>query len=392
MGSGRNTVPLFDLLSNRQGDSAKHTSAAKPTVRIDLQPAHTPPTPVTRQPIYKEPAPTPADTNTQTAPQTDEDLAAPTFVAVPPAAPASTPSGVRFSGPLIQAADDEPAAVSIPTYPSIELEAKPTPTTTPAQAAATPARKPLPTLGSYERPQQPSLKPLIAAAAAILVIVGLAGYVIGAKITQWKMEQPARVDPNTAVSGVQPNTPNSLSDALSNPPAKPVVLQQGKTPTPTPTPTQQQPKPIAPAPIAATLLPTEVFTSADPKVLLNSVITAKGLLAEDPRIGEKNYLNVVSLKRPDAESAIKFLTANGLESFAIPVDPKSSLAKNLDPSKAIFRVYLAQGFTRAEYGEQQRTRDKMQRDVAKLGTVWQKELKGTSNLGSSTWEKYIPNR
>ena len=117
-----------------------------------------------------------------------------------------------------------------------------------------------------------------------------------------------------------------------------------------------------------------------------AVITSKGLLAGDPREAELNYLNLATLPRTDSESAIAFLAANGVEAFAVPVDPTDSEAKNPAPSK--YRLWVLPGITTEDYRQRKTVRTRLEAEVSRLGQIWRKEHRGTSDFSQPLWEKF----
>jgi hypothetical protein len=117
-----------------------------------------------------------------------------------------------------------------------------------------------------------------------------------------------------------------------------------------------------------------------------AVITSKGLLAGDPREAELNYLNLATLPKADSESAIAFLASNGVEAFAVPVDPTDSGAKNPAPSK--YRLWVLPGITTEDYRQRKTVRTRLEAEVSRLGQIWRKEHRGTSDFSQPLWEKF----
>jgi hypothetical protein len=113
------------------------------------------------------------------------------------------------------------------------------------------------------------------------------------------------------------------------------------------------------------------------------VLTARGLVA-DPRQKGLNYLRLADLPRADAEGAIAFLNANGLDVMGIPVDTPRWASKN-DGSVQWYALYVNQGLTREQLGLPGKTA--LESQVRKLGEIWQRQHRGSSNFAQPGWEK-----
>lgn len=114
------------------------------------------------------------------------------------------------------------------------------------------------------------------------------------------------------------------------------------------------------------------------------VLSSRGMSA-DPRQKGLNYLNLASLPRTDAEGAIAFLSANGVEVAGVPVDPPPWAPKNQGPAQW-YALYVTQGLTREQLGLD--VRANLEARVSQLGQVWQKQHRGSSNFSRPAWEKY----
>lgn len=114
------------------------------------------------------------------------------------------------------------------------------------------------------------------------------------------------------------------------------------------------------------------------------VLLSRGMSA-DPRQKGLNYLNLASLPRTDAEGAIAFLSANGVEVAGVPVDPPPWAPKNQGPAQW-YALYVTQGLTREQLGLD--VRANLEARVSQLGQVWQKQHRGSSNFSRPAWEKY----
>ena len=128
----------------------------------------------------------------------------------------------------------------------------------------------------------------------------------------------------------------------------------------------------------------------DPNAPGLAVMSASGFLADDPREEATNYLELATLPRDEASSAIKFMSEHGVPVIGIPrLDSRRSDANN--PSR-----YTLYSLGVAAPGDQFRTmtreRDDHQRLIAKLGNQWQQEFRGGSDFAVSKtqWVKYTP--
>jgi hypothetical protein len=116
-------------------------------------------------------------------------------------------------------------------------------------------------------------------------------------------------------------------------------------------------------------------------------LTAKGWLPSDPRQDGLNYLLLASFNLTEAEDAVVFLSENGLETFALYVDPSRIRGNNPDPTRP-FRLFASRGITSDEYSKKMTARTGIEGQVARLGPRWQKERKGSSNFAKPDWQKY----
>lgn len=117
------------------------------------------------------------------------------------------------------------------------------------------------------------------------------------------------------------------------------------------------------------------------------MITAKGGLAGDPRERGLNYCVLATLSGPDAKRAIDFLAENGVEAIGLPVDGRGRSGNNLD-SPLTYQVIALPGITREEYAQKRTARSNLEANVTRLGQIWQREHRGTSNFARFGWTKY----
>ncbi len=116
-------------------------------------------------------------------------------------------------------------------------------------------------------------------------------------------------------------------------------------------------------------------------------LTAKGWLPSDPRQDGLNYLLLASFNLTESEDAVVFLSENGLETFALYVDPSRVQGNNPDPTRP-FRLFVSRGISSDEYSKKMTARTGVEGQVARLGPRWQKERKGSSNFAKPDWQKY----
>ncbi len=125
-----------------------------------------------------------------------------------------------------------------------------------------------------------------------------------------------------------------------------------------------------------------VTTINDPK----AIISVKGLLASDPREPGLNYLHIERLPAGDAEKVIAFLTRSGVETIGVPVESSKKAANNVP----LYSVVALRGITGEQYRQKDKARSGLESEVVRLGTIWQREYKGTTNFTRSNWMKYQP--
>jgi hypothetical protein len=115
-------------------------------------------------------------------------------------------------------------------------------------------------------------------------------------------------------------------------------------------------------------------------------LTSRGWEQEDPREGGLNYLLLAYLTQTESEDAVTFLSQNGLETFALRVDPQQVRGNNSGPTRP-YKLYVSKGITSDEYSKKMTAKTNVEAAVARLGPRWQKERKGSSNFGKPAWEK-----
>ncbi len=121
-----------------------------------------------------------------------------------------------------------------------------------------------------------------------------------------------------------------------------------------------------------------------------AIMTPSGFIEDDPRETATNYLELATLDRDEARSAIEYMNTRSIPLIGIPrLDSRRSDANN--PSR-----YTLYSLGVAAPGDQFRTmtreRDDHQRQIASIGKQWQREFRGGSDFAVSKtqWVKYTP--
>lgn len=146
------------------------------------------------------------------------------------------------------------------------------------------------------------------------------------------------------------------------------------------------------APIANRPASVEVSSTASP-TSESDVFLPQGWTAVDPREVGLNYLHFQIMARQEAELAVKFLSANGLEALAVPlkVDRSGSRGNNPPPADAKYRVVLRKGLTGDEFREGT-AKQSMQAGAQRVGQVWKRDHRGTTDFSACSWEKLVESR
>ncbi|MBL4592175.1 MAG: hypothetical protein JKY96_09485, partial [Phycisphaerales bacterium] len=204
---------------------------------------------------------------------------------------------------------------------------------------------------------------------AVAVVLGLGvliwtvGYRSGVSAGKAQMESLVKADP--VVRPVDPNTNNGGAAAQPAP--------NSATP-PLDSPLGTDPLPIQPG--------------INPDAPGMAIMTASGFIDGDPRETATNYLELATLTKDEADSAIGYMNSHGVPVIGIPrLDSRRSDANN--PSR-----YTLYSLGVAAPGDQFRTmtreRDEHQWLIASLGKQWQREFRGGSDFAVSKtqWVKY----
>jgi hypothetical protein len=117
-----------------------------------------------------------------------------------------------------------------------------------------------------------------------------------------------------------------------------------------------------------------------------SVLSVRGPIGSDPRTPGLNYIHIERLPRADAEKVIAYLSKSGIETIGVPVERNPKAANNLP----LYSVIALKGITGEQYRLKDKARSSLESEVVRLGAIWQKEYKGTTNFIRFTWMKYQP--
>jgi hypothetical protein len=139
---------------------------------------------------------------------------------------------------------------------------------------------------------------------------------------------------------------------------------------------------IEPAPPATSAAPRN---AAPAPPASGAIMVAGGSTGADPRQPRTNYLALSELDASEARRAIEYFASRGVRLVGIPVAPGSDAAAN----RGRFRLYsLGLAVPSAEYSAMRAGREQHQAEVARLGSVWQREHGGTSNFSQTYWERF----
>lgn len=111
------------------------------------------------------------------------------------------------------------------------------------------------------------------------------------------------------------------------------------------------------------------------------IITATGMLHEDPREPLVNYLVLATLAEGRASEAVQFLATRGVEAIAVPTRPGSGLYRVVSLEVAV---------PSGAYRERAADRHRHEAEVAGLGRVWLRQHGGSSDFSSTMWALYEP--
>lgn len=118
-----------------------------------------------------------------------------------------------------------------------------------------------------------------------------------------------------------------------------------------------------------------------------AILSSAGVLASDPRQPGRNYLQLATLDREQAQRAIDYLAAGGVEAIGVPVvDPRTGTANN----PARYAVFATVGITGEEYKNRRPVMTELEAKVARIGERYRREAKGPTDFSRPLWAKYNP--
>ena len=115
-------------------------------------------------------------------------------------------------------------------------------------------------------------------------------------------------------------------------------------------------------------------------------LTVRGWIATDPRKNGHNYLKLATaMPGEEAERAIAFLAARGVEAMGVRVDASTGSANDSGPVD-LYSLGLA--VPSEQYRAMEAARDRHQQLVARLGAEWMARHRGTVDFARTVWERY----
>lgn len=226
-----------------------------------------------------------------------------------------------------------------------------------------------------------------------IVLAWIVGYRAGdasraKQLAPFTNPPPLRVqEPNlgAATPGSSSASPNATPTATSTPMPPVEANRSAQLPGAPATTTGPAPRHAGPAEV-------EASATAGP-LGASDVLLAQGWSRTDPREIGLNYMYLPIMTRTEAERAVTFLNANSLEVMAVPlqVDRRGSKANNPPPADARYRVVLRRGLTGEEYSQGVVKQD-LQAKALKLGQVWKRDNRGTTDFSAVSWEKLVESR
>lgn len=227
-------------------------------------------------------------------------------------------------------------------------------------------RSPAPESASVVRMPAAALYASIFVVAALLVLAWVGGVRTGRNAAEREWGQKYAGDIPISTEPLIPE-PLNASSRTGNP---------GSDVNPTP----------APGPPAAGLDGQPVSSAA------TDVYSARGFLANDPRERGLNYLYLARLDSDDAKRAVEYLTRNNFPAIAVRVEVGSDGSRSVDRSAsgannpARYDVVALRGLTREQYRSGQR--QQIESEAARLGKLWRKHERGSSDFPKPQWFKY----
>jgi hypothetical protein len=181
-----------------------------------------------------------------------------------------------------------------------------------------------------------------------------------------------------------PTDPLRTEAGSDDPPR--TVAPQGPTDAEVNTPiAPERPRTSEPAPAAANSAAPGIAVATDTGELL----MALGRTDRDPRTPGLNYLVLATLDETEAVRAIRFLADAGLNCLGVPARGPVDRGREGGNTPS-YRLVVLAGITGQDFREARPVRTRLEADVRRLGQVWQREHRGSSNFGKPAWEKFTP--
>lgn len=121
-------------------------------------------------------------------------------------------------------------------------------------------------------------------------------------------------------------------------------------------------------------------------VSVSGILSVRGPIDGDPRQAGMNYLELATLSRAQAESALSFLGVEGVEAIAVPV-VESGRSRANNPVR--YRLVSIEVAIPGEQFRVMRTqRLDHERQIQRLGKAWQRDKDGASDFAQPLWKRY----
>ncbi len=118
----------------------------------------------------------------------------------------------------------------------------------------------------------------------------------------------------------------------------------------------------------------------------SGVLSARGELDRDPRQDGYNYLELATLSRGQAESAMGFLADRGVHSIAVPVVEKGAVGANNPTRYRLVSIEVA--IPGEKFRAMRAARLDHERLIERLGSEWRREHNGASDFARPLWKRY----
>lgn len=115
-----------------------------------------------------------------------------------------------------------------------------------------------------------------------------------------------------------------------------------------------------------------------------TVMLSTGQVVPDPRQAGSNYLELVTLNRPQAIEAVRYLASNGEEAIAVPLDRRGSGSNTSDSFRIVAMGLAVPG---ERYSSSADSRRRFEERLARLGRTWA-DAGGASDFSDPLWRKF----